>query len=209
MPDLSVSKTNQEKANKLISNFLDATERQVKTTAKDFSGVSSIVRFIKKDKSDPSEKIVLETIRRMQKDKINPQIALQISEATMNKLQNQQKIAIFKMLPFLLGIAGILTMVVLILFAQPFSFDNPLIQKYLLGLAFFLPLLIWGMINRQKVKFDLLSTNILFQASSAYASAKMQGKGEIAALQNLSQMKRMAQKQSVGKKDKKKSKKSS
>ena len=68
MPDLSVSKTNQDKANRLISNFFTATERQVKSNARDFSGLAGVIRFIKKDKNDPSEKIVLETVRRMQKE---------------------------------------------------------------------------------------------------------------------------------------------
>ena len=88
-----------------------------------------------------------------------------MSDITMNRLQNQQKVAIFKMLPFLLGVAGALTMALLIAFARPFAFDNPLIQKYLLGLAAFVLLLIWGMLSRQKVKFDMLTNNILFQAS--------------------------------------------
>ena len=61
-------------------------------------------------------------------------------------------------------------------------------------LAFFIPLLIWGMNKRKEAKVDMLAINVLMQASSAYSSAKMQGKGSIAAMQNLSEMRTRSKK---------------
>lgn len=202
-PDLSVSKANQDKAYRLIENFLNATEKRVHASISKFSTFSSLIRLIKKDKTDPSESFVLEVIERMQRDKMHSQVALQISDITMNRLQNLQKAMIFKILPFLLGFLGTSTLVVLILTSQPLSFENPWLARYLIALAVFLPLFIWGSISRSKVKAEMVASNILFQASSAYASAKMQGKGKIGALQNLTEMRRKAKAEEAKSKKKK------
>lgn len=191
-PDLSVSKANQERADKLIGNFLNATERQVKEDIKSFSTTSAVWRLIKKDKTDPSQRIILETIKRMEKDKIHSQVGLQISEITGNKLQAFQQSMIFKMIPYLVGLLGISILTVLVLTTKPLDLGNPVLQRYLLILGAFIPLFIWGLVQRKKAKIEMLSTNILLQAATAYASAKMQGKGQVGALQNLAEMKRRA-----------------
>jgi hypothetical protein len=50
---------------------------------------------------------------------------------------------------------------------------------------------------------DMLATNIFLQAASAYASAKLQGKGQIAAMQNLEEMRRKAKTMEAKKSEKK------
>ncbi len=191
-PDLSVSKGNQEKAGKLIGNFINATEKRLKPNMGKFSTLSSILGFIRKKKEDASDEFVIEVIKRMEQDKLHPQVALQISEVLMNNLQNMQKAMIFKILPFLAGFLGTSIMAILIATSDPLNLQNPWVQKYLIALAIFLPLLIWGNFTRGKVKRDMLASNIVFQGASAFASAKLQGKGKVGALQNLAEMKRRA-----------------
>lgn len=205
MPDLSVSRANQERAQQLIDNFIKAAERQVSKNSKEFSTLAGIMRLVKKDKHDPSEKLALESVKRMEKDKIHSQVALQMSDMTMKQVQSMQQSMIIKMIPYLVGLLGILVLASLIAFARPFSFENPTIQRYLMLSALFIPMFIWGLIQRKKVQNNMLAVNIVFQASSAYASAKMQGKGSVGAMQNLAEMKRKAK--SMEDKNKKQKKK--
>ncbi len=193
MPDLSVSKSNQERASKLYANFLASVQKQVTESAADFSSLKTVIRMLKKSKqADPSESHVLDVIRRMQKDKLHSEIALQLSETSATALQNMQKTMLVQMIPYLLGMFATVTIVVLALFVRPFEFNNPSLQRYLIMAVPAIALFVWGLLSRRKLKFDMLSLNILMQASSAFASAKMQGKGEIGALQNLAEMKRRA-----------------
>ena len=201
-PDLSVSKANQDKASRLIGNYLNATEKTVKANSSDFSMFTSLWNMITRKNLDPSEKHVLEIVKRMEKDKLHSQVALQITDITMNRVQNMQKAMIFKVIPYLLGIVATGVLLVLIFMAEPRTFENPLIQKYLLGLVFSLILLGYGAMSRNKVKTEMIASNLLFQASSAFATAKMQGKGSLGAMQSLAEMKKRAK--SEEKKSKKK-----
>lgn len=191
-PDLTVSKANQERAEKLYGNFVAGVNRQIKDDMANFSTWSTILRMIRKDKADPSEKHIYEVVKRMERDKVNSQIALQVSEMTTRKAENLQKLTLIKMIPFLLGMLGLIIVVSLTIAAKPLSFANPAVQVYASLAAILLPLLVWGYIKRGEAKLDMVATNILLQASSAYASAKMQGKSAIAAMQNLDQMRRKA-----------------
>jgi hypothetical protein len=56
----------------------------------------------------------------------------------------------------------------------------------------FIPLFVWGIARRKSAKLDMISINVVLQGATAYASAKMQGKGQIAAMQNLDEMRRKA-----------------
>lgn len=193
MPDLSVSKANQEKASKLYGHFISSIGNQLRRSAADFSTLATLSRYFSKSKKqDPAEAHVLEVVRRMQKDKLHAEIALQLSETTSQTLQSMQKTVFIQMIPYLLGLLLTIVIGVLALFTKPLLLSNPALQRYLLLLLPATALLIWGLIARSKLKFDMLALNILMQASSAFASAKMQGKGEIAALQNLAEMKRRA-----------------
>lgn len=193
-PNFSVSKGNQEKALKVMDNFLNAAKKTVKSNLGDFSTLKAIFRFITKNQDDPADKYVLETVNRMTKDKLHQEIALYISEVMMSRLQDMQKAVMFRMLPYLLGAIATAVIVGLISFTRPLELSNPALIRYLIALGVALPLFIWGWISRNSVKVDLTASNILLQASSAYATAKMQGKGAIAAMQNLGEMKRRAKK---------------
>ncbi len=74
-------------------------------------------------------------------------------------------------------------------------------------MIFFLPLLIWGIIRRKSAKLDMISINVVLQGATAYASAKMQGKGQIGAMQNLDEMRRKAKSMDKKSKESKKEKK--
>lgn len=203
-PDLSVSKANQEKAYRLIENFLNGTQRQVQENIKNYSTLSTIMRFIKKDKSDPSEKQVLEVVKRMERDKLHYQIALQISEITGKQAENWQKAMFFKMIPYFIGLLGVIIISSLILSTKPLSFENPVLIRNLILLLIFTGIFIWGLLKRKLAKVEMLASNILLQAASAYASAKMQGKSHIAAMQNLAEMKRRAKSEDLKAKEKNK-----
>ncbi len=193
MPDLSVSKANQEKASKLYGHFLNSVRTQLVRSGSEFSTISTITRYLSKSKkADPAEQQVMEVVRRMQRDKLHAEIALQLSETTAMSLQSMQKTIFIQMIPYLLGLLMTVTLVILALFVRPLEFSNPSLQRYLLLLLPASALFIWGLVTRSKMKFDMLALNVLMQASSAYGSAKMQGKGEIGALQNLAEMKRRA-----------------
>ncbi len=192
-PDLSVSKANQERALKLYGHFLTSIRTQLTHCANDFSTLTTISRFLSKStKPDPAEAHIMDVVRRMQKDKLHAEIALQLSETSALTLQSMQKTVIIQMIPYLLGLFLTIIFVVMALFVKPLEFSNPALQRYLLLMIPAVALLVWGLVTRSKMKFDMLSLNILMQASSAFASAKMQGKGEIGALQNLAEMKRRA-----------------
>jgi len=203
-PDLSVDKASEEKAYLLIDNFAKGILRQIKENAGEYSTLKAIQKFLKKDSSeDPSDKIIFEAIKRMEKDKISSQIALAMSEIAMKRAQNLQKASMIKMIPYLLGLAGILTMLILSFFSGPWSISNPLMIRNLLLSLVFTGLLIWGIIQRRTAKFTLIGASLLHQACSAFASAKIQGKGAIGALQSLNEMRTKAKTMQLKEKAKK------
>jgi hypothetical protein len=189
-PDFSVSKVNQERATKLFDNFMNATKRTIEKNISEFSTLSAIKRLLKGSKNDPTDAQILEVIKRLDRDKINSQIAIQISEFCQIKAQNLQKITLLKLIPFFIGSLGLLVLGTLTLMVKPLSFQNPEIYKFLIPMVFFIPLLIWGIVRRKSAKLDMISINVVLQGATAYASAKMQGKGQIAAMQNLDEMRR-------------------
>jgi hypothetical protein len=191
-PDFSVSKVNQERATKLFDNFMNATKRTIEKNISEFSTLSAIKRLLKGSKNDPTDAQILEVIKRLDRDKINSQIAIQISEFCQIKAQNLQKITLLKLIPFFIGSLGLLVLGTLTLMVKPLSFQNPEIYKFLIPMVFFIPLLIWGIVRRKSAKLDMISINVVLQGATAYASAKMQGKGQIAAMQNLDEMRRKA-----------------
>jgi len=208
-PNLTIDKGSEEKAYQLIDNFANGILRQVKENGKEFSTLTAIQRFINKNVSDdPSDRIIYESIKRMDRDRINAQVSLSMSEIAMKRAQNLQKASMIKMIPYLLGLAGLLTIVIMSFFIKPFTLSNPtLIRNMILGTVF-LGLLIWGIIQRRSAKFSLVTASLLHQACSAFASAKLQGKGAAGAMQSLSEMrikaKSMQAKEKASKKAEKK-----
>jgi hypothetical protein len=190
MPDMSVSRANQDKANKIFDSSLKALRQQIKKDMKSFSTLSTVLRFIRKDKSDPNDKHVIELIKKMDRDKTHSQIALQLSETASKRLQNLQYALLIKMIPYFIGLLAMIIITSLVFATKPLSFENPVLQRYLVAFAVFLPVFIWGLVKRREAKLDMLSMNVLLQASAAFASAKMQGKGQVAAMQNLAEMRR-------------------
>jgi uncharacterized membrane protein YqjE len=206
-PDLSISKANEEKGIKVFDNYMNGARRQVTRDAASFSTWSQVRRLVTKTKIDPSEKHIFEIVKRMEKDKVHSQVALQLTEMTTTKAQNLQKLTLIKMIPFFLAILGLIVVTALILVTRPLAFSNPIVQRYLIISAIFIPMLIWGLKRRTEAKMDMLATNIFLQAASAYASAKLQGKGQIAAMQNLEEMRRKAKTMEAQKSEKKSEKK--
>lgn len=202
-PDLSISKANEEKGIKIFDNYMNGALRQVVRDAAAFSTWSQVRRLVSKSKVDPSEKHIFEIVKRMEKDKVHSQVALQLTEMTTNKAQNLQKLTLIKMIPFFLAVLGLIVLTALILATRPLEFTNPALQRYLIISLIFIPMLIWGLRRRSEAKMEMLATNIFLQASSAYASAKLQGKGQIAAMQNLEEMRRKAKTMEAKKSNKK------
>ena len=213
-PDISIDQNAENKAYQLITNFSNGIVRQIEKNPKDFSTWKTIMRQIKKEEpsSDPADKVIFESVKRMEKDKITAQVALAMSQIAERRAKNAQASSFMKMLPYFIGLAGILVMSILtFFFSGELSFANPAIVRNLLVSTIFIGLLVWGMVQRKTFKFDILSASILHQACSAYAAAKMQGKGAVGALQNLEEMrvraKSMQAKEAAEKKAKKEKKK--
>ncbi len=193
-PNMDVSKNDLVKLDKLYSNFFEGSRRQVKTDIKKFSTFAMIKNQIAKKKEDASDPLILEVIKRMERDKLQANLALNIAEKCQNQAQNIQKTSLIKMIPFLVSLLGIIISISFSLSVRPLEFTNPSLIMFTAPLAFFIPLLIWGINKRKEAKVDMLAINVLMQASSAYSSAKMQGKGSIAAMQNLSEMRTRSKK---------------
>ncbi len=191
-PDFSISKSNQEKGNLLYNNFYNGTKTRLERNPKAFSSMALIQRTIKQSKEDPSMEFIMEVIRRLEKDKVNSETALQIAEIAQSQSQQMQKITLLKMIPFFVGLLGMMVFAVLSFTVRPLSFTNPELLKFMIPMALFIPIFIWGLKRRKDSKFDLLAANVVMQGASAYSSAKMQGKGQIGALQNLEEMRRRA-----------------
>lgn len=189
-PDFSVSKANQEKAGQIYQNFYNGTKRQLEKNKGDFSTFSMVKRAIAKDKNDPTDSHILEVIKRFEKDRIHSQVAIQLSETAQGQAQNMQKLTLIKMIPFFVSLLGILVLGTLAAMQKPFDIQSFEVLRFLVPMGILVPVFIWGMMKRGEAKFDMLTVNILLQASSAYAAAKMQGKGSIAAMQNLGEMRR-------------------
>ena len=207
-PDLSISKGAEDKAYHLIENFNNGIIRQVKSNSSEFSTFKTLARRFNKDTSpDPSDKIIFDSIKRMEKDKVQAQVALAMSQIAERRAQNIQSSSLVKMIPYFIGIAGLITMLVLSLFfSGDLSFSNPVITRNLIISTIFTGLLIWGVIQRKSFKYDILAASILHQVCSSYAAAKMQGKGAVGALQNLEEMRTRSKSMQEKEKAKKKNK---
>ena len=193
-PNLDVNKNDMEKADKLFANFYNATQRQITNNIKEFSTFNMLKKQFSKDKQDPSEAHVLEIVKRMEKDKLSANIAMNIAERSQNQAQGIQRSSLIKMIPYLVGLLGIIICVSLLIGMRPFKLSNPSLFYYAGPLLFAVPLFIWGFVQRKAAKVEMLAINMLMQAASAYSSAKVQGKGAIAAMQNLSEMKTRSKK---------------
>jgi hypothetical protein len=193
-PNMDISKNDIAKVDKLYGNFYEGARRQVKTDIKKFSTFSMLKNQFSKKKEEASDSLILEVIKRMERDKLQANIAINMAEKCQGQAQNIQKSSLIKMIPFLIASLGIIVCISLALSTRPLNFSNQSLIMYLAPLALFIPLFFWGSMKRLDAKIDMLTINVLMQAASAYSSAKMQGKGAIAAMQNLGEMRSRSKK---------------
>lgn len=179
-----------ERLNQTIINYLNHAQKYITQHKKEFSSWSTIYhRFIKKDKVDPVFDYTKEIIKRMEKDKMTSQSAMQIAETLLPDMQKMKKEIIFMAIPMLLGFIFLVTFSILFSFTRPFNLFNPYVTYYSIGLFISCILLGFGVFQRKRVKLKTLSKTMLFQASTAYSASKMQGQGSFGAFRILEEMK--------------------
>lgn len=179
-----------DKTNQTITNYISHATKYVLEHKKDFSSWSTIYhKFIKKDNIDPAFNYTKEIIKRMEKDKVSSQTAMQVAETLMPEMQNIKKQIIFMVIPMVLGIILLITFSFLFSFTRPFDFTNPFVTYYAIGIFISSILFGFGIIMRKKIKLQTLSKSMLFQACTAYGAAKMQGQGSFGAFRILEEMK--------------------
>lgn len=179
-----------DKITQIITNHISHAQKYINEHAKDFSSWNTIYhRFIKKDKTDPAFDYTKEIIKRMERDKLTSQAAMQISESLMPEIQNIKKDVLIMAVPMILGIILLLTFSTLLAFTKPFAMSNPYVTYYSIGAFVGSILFGFGMFQRKSVKLKTLSKTMLFQACTAYGASKMQGQGSFGAFRILEEMK--------------------
>ena len=179
-----------EKIKTAISNYINYAKRHILEHKKDFSSISTIYqKFIKKDKVDPAFDYMKEIIKRMEKDKMSSQTAMQIAETLLPEVQNVKKDVLIMAIPMVLGAVLLTTFTFLFSFSKPFTYTNSYLISYAIGMFISSLLFGFGLYKRKDVKFKTLTRTMLFQASSAYGAAKMQGQGSFGAFRILDEMK--------------------
>jgi hypothetical protein len=202
----NMGKVDYGRALELKEHYSTAIRKQLVKSKEKFSTFSSIKALIKKENTNNIQEYVSDTISRFFSQKLAANMALKISEISAADVSRLQKSMIFKILPYTLGVIGLTVMLILIAFTRPFLITNLELQIKLAASLLFIGMIIFGQQNRSKIKFDMLATNVLYQASAAYFTAKMQGKGKVAAMQNLDELNRRAQAEAAKEKASKKKK---
>ena len=163
-----------DKVKQIISNHTNYAQKYILDHKKDFSSWNTIYhKFVKKDKIDPSFDYTKEIIKRMERDKITSQIAMQISESLMSEMKNIKKEVLLMAIPMALGFILIITFSILLGFTKPFSLSNHFVFYYALGMFVSSIMFGFGVFMRKKIKLKTLTKTMLFQASTAYGAAKM------------------------------------
>ena len=179
-----------EKIKQLINNYITHAHKYISEHKKDFSSWSTVYhRFIKKDKIDPAFDYTKEIIKRMERDKMTSQTAMNIVETIMPEMQNIKKSIILMVVPMIIGFILLITFSLLFSFTRPFNFSNPYMVYYAIGMFVSGMLFGFGVYQRKKIKLQTLSKTMLFQACTAYGAAKMQGQGSFGAFRILEEMK--------------------
>ena len=179
-----------DKIKQAINNYLNYAQKHIVEHKKDFSSWNTIYhKFIKKDKVDPTFDYTKEIIKRMDKDKMPSQIAMQIAETLLPEVQNIKKDVLIMAIPLVLGAALLITFTALFSFSRPFTITNHYLISYATGIFVSSLLLGFGLYKRKNIKFKTLTRTMIFQASSAYGAAKMQGQGSFGAFRILDEMK--------------------
>ena len=179
-----------EKTIQTTNNYLTHAQKHMLSHKKDFSSFNSIYkRFIKKDTSDPIFEYTKEMIKRMERDKITSTGSMQIAENLMPEMKKMKYDVIKMALPLILGFIMLIVFSLLFSFTRPFNASNPFMIYWAIGMFISGILLGFGIFIRQKLKLNMLSKSMLYQASTAYGAAKMQGQGSFGAFRILDEMK--------------------
>ena len=179
-----------EKTIQIMNNHINHAQKFVLEHKKDFSFWNTIYhKFIKKDNVDPSFNYTKEIIKRLERDKVSSQVAMQITETLMPEMQGIKKQIIFMVIPMALGFSLLITFTFLFSFARPFTTSNPFLIYWGIGMLVSSIILMFGLIQRNKIKLQTLTKSMLFQAATAYGAAKMQGQGSFGAFRILEEMK--------------------
>ncbi len=179
-----------DRTKQIINNYITHAEKYISENKKMFSSWNSIYnKFIKKTNFDPSTDYTKEIIKRMEKDKMTSQTAMNIAEVLMPEMQNVRKDILIMGIPFLLGVISAIVLTFLIIFSKPLGLNNPYVLGYSIGLCISAILIGFGSVQRKKIKNKTLTNMMLFQACTAYGGAKMQGQGSFGAFRLLEEMK--------------------
>lgn len=179
-----------EKTIQITNNYLTHAQKHMLSHKKDFSSLHSIYkRFIKKDTSDPIFEYTKEMIKRMERDRMTSNISMQIAENLTPEIKKMKYDVIKMVLPLIVGFIMLITFSCLFSFTRPFNISNPFIIYWAIGMFVSGLLLGFGIFMRQKIKLTMLSKTMLYQASTAYGAAKMQGQGSFGAFRLLDEMK--------------------
>ena len=179
-----------EKTKQIINNHINYAQKYISEHKKDFSSWGMIYhKFIKKDKIDSPYEYTKEIIKRLEKDKVTSQTAMQIAEALMPDIQNIKKEIIIMAIPMILGFVLLITFTFLFCFARPFNLSNHCVIYWAIGIFISSIVFGFGMVKRKQIKIKTLTKTMLFQACTAYGAAKMQGQGSFGAFRILEEMK--------------------
>ena len=178
-----------DKTRQTINNYINHAQKYILDHKKDFSSWSTIYnKFIKKNKIDPAFEYTKEIIKRLERDKVSSQSAMQMVETIMPEVKGMKKEVIIMVVPMILGAILLITFSLLFSFTRPLNLSNPFVVYYSIGMFVSGIIFGFGMFQRKKVKLVTLTRAMFFQALTAYGAAKMQGEGSFAAFRILEEM---------------------
>ncbi len=179
-----------EKTKQIINNYINHAKKYILDHKKEFSSWNTIFnKFIKKNKIDPSFEYTKEIVKRLERDKVSSQAAMQMVEIIMPEVKGMRKEVVFMVLPMILGAILLITFSLLFSFTRPFNLSNLFVIYYAIGMFISGLVFGFGVFQRKRVKLVTLTRAMFFQALTAYGAAKMQGQGSFAAFRILEEMK--------------------
>ena len=179
-----------DKIKQIINNYINHAQKYILDHKKEFSSWNTIYnKFIKKNNTDPAFEYTKEIIKRLERDKVSPQVTMQIVETIMPEVKGMKKDVIIMIVPMVLGAILLITFSLLFSFTRPFNLSNHFVIYYAVGMFISGLVFGFGMFQRKKVKLVTLTRGMFFQALTAYGAAKMQGQGSFAAFRILDEMK--------------------
>ncbi len=180
----------EDKAKQIINNYINHAQKYISDHKKEFSSWNTIYnKFVKKNNIDPAFEYTKEIVKRLEKDKVSPQVTMQMVEIIMPEIKGMKKEVILMMLPMVLGAILLITFSLLFSFTRPFELSNHFVIYYAIGMFISGIIFGFGMFQRKRVKLVTLTRAMFYQALTAYGAAKMQGQGSFGAFRILEEMK--------------------